>query len=248
METRFRQILLSSTGIALALGAASPAFAQDVLETVIVTAEKTSTDIQKTSVSITAIAPDDVGAQGQQTLSVMVENVPGITLNRGANLGGAAFVRGVGTTQGTSSTAAAVGSTRIRANRRRKTFATTWTPRASKFCCAAAGHVVRQGRVRGRHRHHHQIQDPTDKYEGKVFVEGGALQPEISGPRPWSTSRWITTASPIRIVALSTQQSGYYGRLPKKAPLDFEAVRGKLQYKPTEDFKIVLKARLHEPR
>jgi iron complex outermembrane receptor protein len=233
MENRFRQILLSSTGITLALGVVSPAFAQDVLETVIVTAEKQSTDIQKTSVSITAIAPDETGSQGQQTLSVMVENVPGVTLNRGANLGGAAFVRGIGTTQGASSTPQLIDQI-AELGSAAEDFATMDTSRI-ELLRGPQGTLYGKGAFAGVINI--VTNDPTDKYEGNVWVEGGSYN-EISSRAVANIPLSDTIA--LRVVAASTQQSGYMTP-SEEGPLDYEAARVKLQYKPSEDFRILIK-------
>ena len=80
MNRNMRSILLGTTGIAAALATTS-AFAQDALETIIVTAEKVSTDIQKTSVSITAIQPDTAAQAGQTRLKDMLLNIPAVAYN-----------------------------------------------------------------------------------------------------------------------------------------------------------------------
>ena len=95
MNRNMRSILLGTTGIAAALATTS-AFAQDALETIIVTAEKVSTDIQKTSVSITAIQPDTAAQAGQTRLKDMLLNIPAVTVYQGAGTNAAYFIREIG--------------------------------------------------------------------------------------------------------------------------------------------------------
>src|SRR5262249_51537398 len=164
-NSSLRRVLLSTTGVALALGA-SEARAQDVLETVIVTAEKQATDIQKTGLSITAIQPDNVSTAGQARLTDIMQNVPGVVVYRGAVNNGGYFIRGVGTIQGTNSTLELVDGV----------YVSWYIPEAISSADASRIEVLRgpQGTLYGRGAFGGVINvitnDPSDKYEGKIFV------------------------------------------------------------------------------
>ena len=85
MNRHLRGVLLGSTSMTLAIAASSGAYAQEVLETVIVTAEKTASDIQKTSVSMEAIQPDASKQIGAVRLGDIMEMVPAVSvLQQGA--------------------------------------------------------------------------------------------------------------------------------------------------------------------
>ena len=163
MNRNMRSILLGTTGIAAALATTS-AFAQDALETIIVTAEKVSTDIQKTSVSITAIQPDTAAQAGQTRLKDMLLNIPAVTVYQGAGTNAAYFIRGVGTTQGVSSTLEMVDGI------------STFALEAESFATADAARieVLRgpQGTLYGRGAFSGLVNiitnDPSDKYEAKI--------------------------------------------------------------------------------
>src|SRR5580658_6637474 len=102
MELHFRNVLLGSTGIALALGLPSAAFAQnqDVLETVIVTAEKQATDIQKTSVSVTAIELSGMPNDGKVKITDLLGNVAGVPLQSASRGNTIPVIRGLVVSQG----------------------------------------------------------------------------------------------------------------------------------------------------
>ena len=97
MNLSSRQALLVSTSVIANLALASVAQAQDVLETVIVTAEKSASDIQKTPVSITAITPESVKASGAVQLYDMLQGVPALDIQKlGTDGRHNYFLRGVG--------------------------------------------------------------------------------------------------------------------------------------------------------
>ncbi len=227
-HTNLRRVLLGSTGIALALGA-TQARAQDVLETVIVTAEKQATDIQKTGVSITAILPDNVVAEGQARLTDILQNVPALQVYRGAVNNGAYFIRGVGTTAGTNSTQELVDGV----------YVNWYAAEASASADASRIEVLRgpQGTLYGRGAFGGVINvitnDPSEKYEGKIFVEGGAYN-EVKSTAVINIP--LSDDMAMRIVAFSQQQTGYM-HPDGRAGTDVQGFRAKLQYKPTEDFK-----------
>jgi len=229
-------MLLGTTGVALAMGLPSSAFAQDVLETVIVTAEKTATDIQKTSVSITAIQPDVANAAGQPRLEDVLANVPSVNVYRGAANNGAYFIRGIGTTLGTSSTLEMVDGVNVN----------PYVAEAMTSTDAARIEVLRgpQGTLYGRGAFGGLVNvitnDPSDKYEGKVFIEGGAYN-EVKANAVVNIP--LSDDFAMRVTAFSLQQTGYM-HPDGRGNTDVQAIRGKLQYKPSEDFKLTLSGAL----
>ena len=230
-QKNLRRMLLGTTGIALALGTTG-AFAQDVLETVIVTAEKQATDIQKTSLSITAVLPDAVSAAGQTRLLDVLQNIPAIQVYRGATNNGAYFVRGIGTTQGASSTPELVDG-----------VAVNWyTAEALSTADASRVEVLRgpQGTLYGRGAFAGVINivtnDPTNQYEGKIFIEGGSFNSVKSNA---IVNIPLSDDMAVRVVAFSQQQTGYM-HPDGRAGTDVQGFRAKFQYKPTDDFQIQL--------
>lgn len=84
-------ILVWATG-AVAQTAASEAG----LETIVVTAEKHTTDLQKTSISIASISGDDAMRQGKTQLDEVMQNVGAVKVLEGED-GPTFYIRGVGT-------------------------------------------------------------------------------------------------------------------------------------------------------
>ena len=99
MNRHMRQLLLGSTGLAM-LGGVSAAQAQDVLETVIVTAEKQATDIQKTSVSVTAIQLQGMPDNGKTKITDLLANVAGVALQSASRGNTIPVIRGIVVSQG----------------------------------------------------------------------------------------------------------------------------------------------------
>ena len=202
MHSNLRRTLLGSTGIALALGLPSVAFAQDVLETVIVTANKQAEDIQKTSVSITAILPDNVTSSGQSRLEDVLANVASVNVYRGAANNGAYFVRGIGTTQGVSSTLELVDGIDVN----------PYIAEAMTSVDSARIEVLRgpQGTLYGRGAFGGLVNiitnDPTQKYEGKIFMEGGSYN-EVKANAVVNIP--LSDDVAMRVTAFSQQQTGY---------------------------------------
>ena len=99
-----RTALLGTSTLGLALTAGFAAQAQEVLETVIVTAEKQATDIQKTAVSVTAILPENQRGSGEVLLEDLLKNVATIDVHKGGGSANRAyFVRGIGSSTGSAS-------------------------------------------------------------------------------------------------------------------------------------------------
>ena len=232
-SNNLRRMLLGTTGMALVLGSGA-AFAQDqsVLETVIVTATKQATDIQKTSLSITAVLPDAVSVAGQARLTDILQNVAGLQVFKGAVNNGAYFVRGIGTAFGANSTPELVDGVSVN----------WYSAEAVSTADSTRVEVLRgpQGTLYGRGAFAGVINivtnDPSDKYEGKVFIEGGSYN-EVKSQAIVNIP--LSDDMAMRIVAFSQQQTGYM-HPDGRANTDVQGFRAKFQYKPNEDFRLQL--------
>jgi iron complex outermembrane receptor protein len=227
-----RGLLLGSTSVLAIVGSPFAAHAQDVLETVIVTAEKQATDIQHTSVSVTAIQPDAMQDSGRTTLSDMIPHITaGVSLFQGQPQGGSYYVRGVG---GGASVTELIDGVPIGAE---------FADQGGSGADVARIEVLRgpQGTLYGRGAFAGDINivtnDPTDKYEGNVTVIGGARNRVaehgmINIP--------LTDDFAFRINVASLQDTGF-SKPTGQSMDDWSALHAKLLYKPTEDFRIVLR-------
>ena len=228
-----RRVLLGTTTLGLALGAGTSAFAQDVLETVIVTAEKTATDIQKTSVSITAIQPDSQRGSGEVMLDDLLKNVATIDIHKGGGSANRAyFIRGLGSSTGSASVPVLYDGVAD----------TTNLGHVGASFDTARIEVLRgpQGTLYGKGAFAGAVNiitnDPTDKYEGKVRVEGGsynevAMDALVNIP--------LNDDMALRVAASSFQRTGF-AHPDGRGNDDYAAIRAKFLYHPTEDFSFKL--------
>ena len=93
--TRFTRIALFGAS-ALAIGIASPAFAQ--VEEIIVTAQKVEENVQDVPIAITAVSGDTLTESGTNNLEDLGQLVPSVTFRKGTtNANSAVILRGVGT-------------------------------------------------------------------------------------------------------------------------------------------------------
>jgi len=97
-------------GLFLILGGLPIAYAQEqtsdefTLEEIIVTAEKRVENVQKTSISITAISADDIRNEALNTLGAAMKDVAGVEVASSIT-GGQIYIRGIGAYGGEPSTA-----------------------------------------------------------------------------------------------------------------------------------------------
>ena len=86
-----------SIGLILCLGTLTTAYAQNnvQLEEIVVTAEKRTTDLQKTPISITTLTGDELRKSGEVQLNEALRNVPGLQIQSSAQ-GGTMYIRGIG--------------------------------------------------------------------------------------------------------------------------------------------------------
>ena len=89
--------LLATTVSLVAMGAASPAFAQQI-EEIVVTAQKVEEDIQDVPIAITAVSGERLDDTGTTGLEGITRIVPSVTFRKGTTSANSAIVmRGVGT-------------------------------------------------------------------------------------------------------------------------------------------------------
>jgi iron complex outermembrane receptor protein len=233
-----RHVLLGSTSLGLAAGiggAMAPAIAQDVLETVIVSAEKQVSDVQKTAIAITAINPETQAATGNVLLQDMLSLVPSINIltNFGPQPGVSHvyYTRGVGTSTGEATVASLD-----------NVYAPSGTLDQIGYFDVSRVEVLRgpQGTLYGRNAEIGAINiftnDPSDKYEGKVFVEGGAYN-EVSSQAVVNIP--ISDEFALRVSSAATQRTGFISPTGSGSQ-DSEAGRVKLSIKPDQDLTIIV--------
>jgi len=97
------KILLGSSLIAIASMVATPSFAQDVLEEIVVTATKRATGLQDTPIAITAVSAAKLEKQNVDNISEIASFTPNLTFDTtapvsGLSSGAIVFIRGVGQT------------------------------------------------------------------------------------------------------------------------------------------------------
>ena len=153
-------------------------------------------------------------------------------LYRGAVNNGSYFVRGIGTSFGQSSTPELVDG-----------VAVNWyTAEAVSAADSTRIEVLRgpQGTLYGRGAFAGVINivtnDPSNKYEGKVFIEGGSYN-EVKAQAIVNIP--LSDDMAMRFVAFSTQATGYM-HPDGRAGTDVQGFRAKIQYKPSEDFRFQL--------
>ena len=235
MLNKAGRLLLSSTSLVTGLGLASGAHAQDVLETVVVTAEKNAaTDIQKTAVSISAITPDSVKGAGSIQLYQLVQGLPSVDiLKSGSNARRVVFLRGISdTTLLTDGMPAApfnappfdgqLGSSldvgRVEVLR---------GPQGTLYGAGAFGGVVNI-----------ITNDPTEKYSIDSTFRVGSnnlIAGEVVANVPLTDDMFLR-------LALGVQKATGYVRPQATNGDDAALFRAKLLYRPTETFRLMLTA------
>ena len=99
-RTGVRNALLVSSALisVLAIGAVAPAYADDGVETITVTAEKRAQSIETVPTSITAFSGDELEAAGITDFSDIARMAPNVTLSTANNLRNTSInIRGQGT-------------------------------------------------------------------------------------------------------------------------------------------------------
>jgi iron complex outermembrane receptor protein len=228
-----RQLLLGSTGLAVlaAQGAHAEAQQSDALETVIVTAEKQATDIQKTSVSVTAIQLDGMPEDGKVKLTDLLGNVAGVALQSQSRGNTIPVIRGIVVSQGEAVVSQVDGVPTIR----------TSLQYLGMFDVNRI-EVLRgpQGTLYGRNAEIGAVNlytnDPTDKYDGAITVGGGdynLVQSDgyINIP--------LADDLAMRVAFSGVQRTGY-GHPEGTGNDDYQSMRGKIQYKPSENERLLL--------
>ncbi|MGC3980438.1 MAG: TonB-dependent receptor [Steroidobacteraceae bacterium] len=87
----------ASTFLAVTLGSASVAQAQEVLEEIVVTAQKREENSQKTAIAISTIQGEELIDRGISQLDNALTTIPGVAIQRQGGAGAQIFIRGIGT-------------------------------------------------------------------------------------------------------------------------------------------------------
>ena len=232
MHRNVRHLLLGSSSLVAAFGMSFGAQAQqDVLETVIVTAEKQATDIQKTSVSVTAIQLDGMPDNGKTKITDLLANVAGVALQSASRGNTIPVIRGLVVSQGEAVVSQVDNVATLR----------TGLQYVGMFDVSRV-EVLRgpQGTLYGRNAEMGAVNlytnNPTDKYEGRVTVGAGdynLVQSDGMVNIP------LADDMAMRFAFSSVQRTGY-GHPEGTGNEDYASVRGKFQYKPTENLRVVL--------
>ena len=235
MNRRMRQLLLGSTGLAVLAAhnaqAATSQASSDTLETVIVTAEKQATDIQKTSVSVTAIQLSGTPQDGKVKITDLLGNVAGVALQSASRGNTIPVIRGLVVSQGEAVVSQVDGVPTLR----------TGLQYVGMFDVNRI-EVLRgpQGTLYGRNAEMGAVNlytnDPVDKYEGGVSVGGGAYNLVQSDG---FVNVPLSEDMAMRFAFSGVQRTGY-GHPEGTGNDDYQSLRGKFQYKPTEDFRMLL--------
>ena len=96
-----RKILLGTSALAFCAAfnqqalAAQTATDTGTIETVIVTAERHTTDVQKTAISITAVTAEQLSRENDVALASVLQNIPAVNIERSPQ-GGQLYIRGAG--------------------------------------------------------------------------------------------------------------------------------------------------------
>ena len=230
MNRNIRHFMLGSTSLAAAFTGIAVAHAQDVLETVIVTAEKQAADIQKTSISMTAIQPTDLNREGRMSIQdMLMSNTVGVQIRGAAQNGQTLAVRGLGTVSASTTT--------IQID----------DVEAANLQVLGGYDVARveilrgpQGTLYGRNAEIGALNvytnDPTDKYEGNIFLGGGAYNQVLA---QGAVNIPLDEQFALRVAFGSEQRTGYT-HPTGGSNADYMSVRGKLAYKPNDDFNLQL--------
>jgi outer membrane receptor protein involved in Fe transport len=210
----------------------------DRLEEIVVTAQKRSENVQETPISITVLNGADLERQGRNTVSQILEDVPGVVAweqQPGANNSGTNIViRGLATSGNVYATATAP-TTAVYVDNVLQGVGGDFDlnrveilrgPQGTLYGRSATGGVVSV-----------VTNDPVQKFEVEGLLEVGdySLRHEeavFNAP--------LTSDLAIRIAADALRQNGYLSNGDNDA--DEKAVRAKLLYQPSEQFSALFGA------
>jgi iron complex outermembrane receptor protein len=205
-----------------------------MLEEVVVTADKSAEDLQKTSISVTAISGDRIQDFGLVSADEALKEVPNLVV-QGAARGSTIAIRGIG-----SDLPPGMGESSVSTN-----FNGVYNFRAEAgtlgYFDLERVEVLRgpQGTLYGRNATAGVVnvitKDPSELFEGYVSLEHGEydlLRMEAAANAPISDN-WAT-----RISFVNIDREGFLSNGAQDAV--GSAGRVKLRYKPGDDFKAVL--------
>jgi iron complex outermembrane receptor protein len=234
--------LLSANGAFAQAAAPAPAEAASAptasarpgaLQEVVVTAERRTSNVQKTAISIATATGEDLRAKGQTTLEASLSDTPAVTV-MATPQGGQVFVRGVGS-QGDSNwvdPAISLNLDGVYSGRAERVFASMYDLNRVE--------VLRgpQGTLYGRNSTGGSVNvltnNPGNKFEASVNTQLGNyslrhLDGAINTPLG---EQWA-----LRVAALRETRDGYFSNGGRAS--DLTAGRAKLLFKPSADVSLL---------
>jgi iron complex outermembrane recepter protein len=240
--------LMRPVALTVALLAATGAYAQQAdgtssgteakpvgkaLQEVVVTAERRSTNVQKTAISIATVSGEEMRSKGQSTLEAVLSDTPAVTV-MATPQGGQVFVRGVGS-QGDSNwvdAAVSLNLDSVYSGRAERVFSSMYDVNRVE--------VLRgpQGTLYGRNSTGGSVNvltnNPGDKFEAGVNAQLGNynlqhLDGYLSTP--------INDMLGLRVAAMREKRDGYFSNGGRAS--DLTAGRIKLLLKPSRDVSLL---------
>jgi iron complex outermembrane recepter protein len=203
------------------------------LQTVVVTSERRSTNLQKTAVSIVAVSGEEQRAKGQTTLESTLSDTPAVTV-MATPQGGQVFVRGVGS-QGDSNwvdPAVSLNLDGIYSGRAERVFSSMYDVQRVE--------VLRgpQGTLYGRNSTGGAVNvltnGPGRKFEAGVNAQMGNYNlAHVDG----YINTPLNDVLALRVAAMREKRDGYFSNGGRAS--DLSAGRLKLLLKPNADFSLL---------
>lgn len=238
-KLRSRSILLTATGFALMLDmqtvcAQTSTASVDKLEEIVITAEKRTEDLQKTSISVAVLKGDDLVSQGKTDINEALRTIPGVQVQGGAATS-QIYIRGVG-----PNTIGGGGSTTTT-----QTVDDVFLTDQSSYVQFDVGQVEvlkgPQGTLQGSGSTGGSVlirtADPTETVGGQISLQGGnysAFRAEGAVNMP------LTSTLLSRVSFLHSKRDGYYSN--GAGDEDINAGRLKFLFKPIDDLSVMLAA------
>ena len=211
----------------------TPTAAPQALQEIVVTAERRSTNVQKTAISITASSGEELRAKGQTTLESTLSDTPAVTV-MATPQGGQVFVRGVGS-QGDSNyvdPAVSLSLDGVYSGRAERVFASLYDVNRVE--------VLRgpQGTLYGRNATGGSVNvltnNPGPRLEGGANLQLGNYDlVHLDGFANVPLDEQLS----LRVAAMRETRDGYFSNGGRAS--DLTAGRLKLLYKPNADVSLL---------
>jgi iron complex outermembrane recepter protein len=241
MKRLFTVFFTTALGLCLSFGSFPAAFAQETnadeftLEEITVTAEKRVENVQKTSISVTAINGDNIAENAQITLESILKDVPALSIQKSPQ-GGQIYIRGVGTNGDTNwvDPTVAVTVDNVYNGRAEAVFGAMYDIERVE--------VLRgpQGTLYGRNATGGSVNVITKnpnfkKFEGNANIQVGNYSLwHIDG----GVNVPVSDQLAFRVALLKEQRDGYFSNGGRES--NPTAVRGKLLFEPTDKLSMLL--------